>query len=76
MVTPIQKYNHNACLPSYTGLGESSELKMILNYDERRIGGGEGEDKTAAHLQENNHIAVSLDVHITFNSRGLWHSNK
>jgi len=40
MVTPIQKYNHNACLPSYTGLGESSELKMILTYDERRIGGG------------------------------------
>lgn len=73
MVTPIQKYNHNACLPSYTGLGESSELKMILTYDERRIGGG-GEDKTAAHLQENNHIAV--DVHITFNSRGLWHCKK
>lgn len=41
MVTPIQKYNHNACLPSYTALGESSELKMILNYDGRRIGGGE-----------------------------------
>ncbi len=74
MVTPIQKYNHNTCLPSYKGLGESSELKMILNFDERRIGGRGGEEKTAAHLQENNHIAV--DVHITFNSRGIWHSNK